>query len=129
MANAILTFPPEYQVAPVVSQDELEDLIVQVDPQMDQPESDSSLRSAAVQLRAAVEQLLLAYRQSIYLGEHGASLSPAQHCKLAETIAFGFQQAWAYAEAMPTVVTPALELFLKNMDIDGGESDACARYH
>lgn len=127
MANAILTFPPEYQVAPVVSQDELDDLIIQVEPEIeDRPEW--WLKATSGQLRAAVEKLLLAYRQSLYLAQHGASMLPAQHWLLAETIAANYRQAWAYAEAMPTVVTPALELFLANMDIED-EGNARARYH
>lgn len=127
MANAILTFPPEFQVAPVVSQNELEDLIVQVEPQIeDRP--DWWLKATAAQLRSAVEYLLLAYRQSLYLVEHGASMPPVQHWLLTETIAANYRQAWRYAEAMPTVVTPALELFVSNMDIEG-EGNTSARYH
>lgn len=53
---------------------------------------------------------------------------PAQHWLLAETIAANYRQAWGYAEAMPTVVKPALELFLANMDIEG-DGDASAQYH
>ena len=87
-----------------------------------------SLEATAAQLRAAVEKLLVAYRQSIYLAQHGAAMLPAQHWLLAESIAANFRQAWAYAEAMPTVVTPALELFLANMDIED-EGNVSAQYH
>ncbi len=126
MAMSII--PAQYDVPPVVSQDELEDLIIQVEPGIeDRP--DWWLRATAAQFRAAVEKLLLAYRQSIYLAQHGASMLPAQHWLLAETIAANYRQAWAYAEAMPNVVPPALELFLANMDIDGDGGDASARYH
>jgi len=125
MAMSII--PAEFSVPPVVSQDELEDLIIQIEPEIeDRP---YSLEATAAQLRAAVEKLLLAYRQSLYLTQHGAAMLPSQHWLLAETIAANFRQAWAYAEAMPTVVTPALELFLANMDIDGDGGDASARYH
>lgn len=124
MAMSII--PAEFSVPPVVSQDELEDLIIQIEPEIE--ERPYSLEATAAQLRAAVEKLLLAYRQSLYLTQHGASMLPAQHWLLAETIAANFRQAWAYAEAMPTVVTPALELFLANMDIEG-EGNASARYH
>lgn len=124
---AVSIIPAEFNVPPLVSQDELEDLIIQVEPEIeDRP---YSLEATAAQLRAAVEKLLLAYRQSIYLAQHGASMLPAQHWPLAETIAANYRQAWAYAEAMPTVVTPALELFMANMDIDGDGGDASARYH
>lgn len=124
MAMSII--PAAYSVPPVVSQDELEELIIQIEPEIeDRP---YSLEATAAQLRAAVEKLLVAYRQSLYLAQHGASMLPAQHWLLAETIAANFRQAWAYAEAMPTVVTPALELFLANMDIED-EGDASARYH
>ena len=124
MAMSII--PAEFSVPPVVSQDELEDLIIQIEPEIeDRP---YSLEATAAQLRAAVEKLLVAYRQSLYLAQHGASMLPAQHWLLAETIAANYRQAWAYAEAMPTVVTPALELFLANMDIED-EGDASARYH
>jgi hypothetical protein len=123
---AVSIIPAEFNVPPVVSQDELEDLIIQVEPEIeDRP---YSLEATAAQLRAAVEKLLLAYRQSIYLAQHGASMLPAQHWLLAETIAANYRQAWAYAEAMPNVVTPALELFLSNMDIED-EGNASARYH
>jgi len=126
MAMSII--PAQYDVPPVVSQDELEDLIIQVEPEIeDRP--DWWLRATAAQLRAAVEKLLQAYRQSLYFAQHGASMLPAQHWLLAETIAANYRQAWVYAEAMPTVVTPALELFMANMDIDGDGGDASARYH
>lgn len=125
MAMSII--PAEFSVPPVVSQDELEDLIIQIEPEIeDRP---YSLEATAAQLRAAVEKLLQAYRQSLYLAQHGASMLPAQHWLLAETIAANYRQAWAYAAAMPTVVTPALELFLANMDIEGDGGDASARYH
>lgn len=124
MAMSII--PAEFSVPPVVSQDELEDLIIQIEPEIeDRP---YSLEATAAQLRAAVEKLLVAYRQSLYLAQHGTSMLPAQHWLLAETIAANFRQAWAYAEAMPTVVTPALELFLANMDIED-EGNASAQYH
>lgn len=127
MANAILTFPPECQVAPVVPQDELDDLIIQIEPEIeDRPAW--WLKATAGQLRAAVEKLLLAYRQSIYLSRNGSSMPPARFWLLTETISANYRQAWAYAEAMPTVVAPALELFLENMDIEG-EGDTSARYH
>ena len=125
MAMSIL--PAQFDVPPAVSQDELEDLIIQVEPGIeDRP---YSLETTVGQLRAAVEKLLQAYRQSLYLAQHGASMLPAQHWLLAETIAANYRQAWAYAAAMPTVVTPALELFLANMDIEGDGGDASARYH
>lgn len=125
MAMSII--PAEFSVPPVVSQDELEDLIIQIEPEIeDRP---YSLEATAAQLRAAVEKLLVAYRQSLYLTQHGASMLPAQHWLLAETIAANYRQAWAYAAAMPTVVTPALELFLANMDIEGDGGDASAQYH
>lgn len=124
MAMSII--PAEFSVPPVVSQDELEDLIIQIEPEIeDRP---YSLEATAAQLRAAVEKLLVAYRQSLYLAQHGASMLPAQHWLLAESIAANFRQAWAYAEAMPTVVTPALELFLANMDIED-EGNVSAQYH
>lgn len=124
---AISILPAQYDVPPAVAQDELEDLIIQVEPAIeDRP--GWWLKATAGQLRAAVEKLLLAYRQSLYLAQHGASMLPGQHWLLAETIAANYRQAWAYAEAMPTVVTPALELFVSNMDIEG-EGDASARYH
>jgi hypothetical protein len=123
---AISIIPAEFSVPPVVSQDELEDLIIQIEPEIE--ERPYSLEATAAQLRAAVEKLLLAYRQSLYLAQHGATMLPAQHWLLAETIAANYRQAWAYAAAMPTVVTPALELFLANMDIEG-EGNASARYH
>lgn len=124
MAMSII--PAEFSVPPVVSQDELEDLIIQIEPEIeDRP---YSLEATAAQLRAAVEKLLVAYRQSLYMAQHGASMLPAQHWLLAESIAANFRQAWAYAEAMPTVVTPALELFLANMDIEG-EGNVSAQYH
>lgn len=124
MAMSII--PAEFSVPPVVSQDELEDLIIQIEPEIeDRP---YSLEATAAQLRAAVEKLLVAYRQSLYLAQHGTSMLPAQHWLLAETIAANFRQAWAYAEAMPTVVTPALELFLANMDIED-TGNASAQYH
>ncbi|HUX62229.1 hypothetical protein [Sulfuricella sp.] len=114
MANAIL--PEEYLVPPVVSQDELEDLIVQVDPDIeDRPYW--HLKASAAQLRDAVEKLLLGYRQSIFMAEHGASMLPAQLWLLAETISANYRQAWIYAESARTV-TPAFELFLANMDIE-----------
>lgn len=125
MAMSIL--PAQFDVPPAVSQDELEDLIIQIEPEIeDRP---YSLEATAAQLRAAVEKLLQAYRQSIYLAQHGATMLPAQHWLLAETIAANYRQAWAYAAAMPTVVTPALELFLANMDIEGDGGDASAQYH
>jgi hypothetical protein len=114
MANAIL--PEEYLVPPVVSQDELEDLIVQANPDIeDRPYW--HLRASAAQLRTAVEKLLLGYRQSIFMTENGASMLPAQLWLLAETISANYRQAWIYAEAACTV-TPAFELFLANMDIE-----------
>lgn len=128
MAMSII--PAEFSVPPAVSQNELEDLIIQVEPEIeDRP--NWWLKATAGQLRAAVEKLLLAYRQSLYLAQHGASMLPAQHWLWAETIAANYRQAWIYAEAMPSVVTPALELFLANMDIDEDEDegDASARYH
>lgn len=124
MAMSII--PAEFSVPPVVSQDELEDLIIQIEPEIEN--RPYSLEATAAQLRAAVEKLLVAYRQSLYLAQHGASMLPAQHWLLAESIAANFRQAWAYAEAMPTVVTPALELFLANMDIED-EGNVSAQYH
>lgn len=126
MAMSII--PAEFSVPPVVSQDELEDLIIQVEPEIEE-RPNWWLKATAGQLRAAVEKLLQGYRQSLYLARHGASMLPAQHWLLAETIAANYRQAWAYAAAMPTVVTPALELFLANMDIEGDGGDASARYH
>lgn len=124
MAMSII--PAEFSVPPVVSQDELEDLIIQIEPEIeDRP---YSLEATAAQLRAAVEKLLVAYRQSLYLTQHGATMLPAQHWLLAETIAANYRQAWAYAAAMPTVVTPALELFLANMDIED-DGNVSAQYH
>lgn len=125
MAMSII--PAQYDVPPVVSQDELEDLIIQIEPEIeDRP--DWWLKATAGQLRAAVEKMLLAYRQSLYLAEHGASMLPAQHWLLTEMIAANYRQAWGYAEAMPTVVAPAFELFLVNMDIED-EGNVSARYH
>lgn len=46
-------------------------------------------------------------------------MPPARFWLLTETISANYRQAWAYAEAMPTVVAPALELFMANMDIEG----------
>ncbi|MGE4449103.1 MAG: hypothetical protein AB7E15_12495 [Azospira sp.] len=125
MAMRILS--AQYDVPPAVAQAELEDLIIQVEPEIEE-RPEWWLKATAGQLRAAVEQLLLAYRQSLYLVKHGASMLPAQHWLLAETIAANYRQAWGYAEAMPTVVKPALELFLANMDIEG-DGDASAQYH
>ncbi len=115
MAFSIL--PPDYKVPPMVSQNELEDLIVQVSPDIeDQPYS--HLEAMAAQLRCAVENMLVAYRQSIFLSEHGATMLPAQHWQLAETIASNYRLAWNFAETRHTV-TRAFDLFLENMDIEG----------
>lgn len=114
MATAIL--PDEYLVPPLVSQDELEDLIFQVDPDIeDRP--DWHLKATSAQLRTAVERLLLGYRQSIYMTEHGASMLPPAQWLLSESISDNYRQAWIYAKSMRTVA-PAFDLFLANMDIE-----------
>ncbi|GEM_PF-2887199 len=124
MAMAIL--PAEYQIPPEVSDPLLEDLIVSVDPGIeDLP--DGALRATTAQLRAAVEKMLLGYLQSIFLTKNGASMLPAQHWSIAETIAANYRQAWAHAGVMPTV-RQAFELFMANMDIEG-ERNSGTRYH
>ena len=112
MAINIVT--PDYQVAPLVSQYELEDLIVQADPDIEE----RPMEAMTAQLRSAVEKLLIAYRQSIFMSEHGATMLPAQHWQLAEMIAANYRQAWVFAETARTV-TRAFNLFLENMDIEG----------
>lgn len=114
MATAIL--PEEYLVPPIVSQDELEDLIIQVDPDIEERPY-WYLKATSAQLRAAVEKLLLGYRQSIFMADHGASMQPIHLWLLAETISANYRQAWIYAEAARSV-TPAFELFMANMDIE-----------
>jgi hypothetical protein len=115
MATNIL--PPDYQVSPIVSQDELEDLIVQVAPNIEE-QPYSHMEAMTAQLRSAVEKLLVAYRQSIFLSEHGTTMLPAQHWQLAETIAANYRLAWKFAGTGRTV-TRAFDLFLANMDIEG----------
>ena len=80
MAMSII--PAEFSVPPVVSQDELEDLIIQVEPEIEE-RPNWWLKATAGQLRAAFEKLLQGYRQSLYLARHGASMLPAQHWLLA----------------------------------------------
>ena len=114
---AVSILPVEYEVPPYVADAELEDLVLQVLPELeDRPAWD--LRACTAQLRSAVEKLLLGYRQSLFMAEHGASMLPPQQWLLSETIADNFRWAWRYAEALPAL-TPAFELFLANMDVDG----------
>lgn len=114
MAIAIL--PEDYLVPPIVSQDELEGLIVQIKPDIEELPY-WYLKATAAQLRAAVENLLLGYRQSIFMSRHVSLMLPPQQWLLSETIAANYRQAWKFAEAMPTVAL-AFELFLDNMDIE-----------
>lgn len=122
---ALQILPAEYQTPPNVAQNELEDLILQVEPAIeDRP--DYYLKATA-QLRAAVEALLLAYRQSVFLSTHRATLLPADRALLQDSVTTNYDQAWTIARAMRSV-GPAFELFITNMNIEE-ESDFSARLH
>lgn len=114
MATSILPVTLEY--SPEISQLELEGLIVEVNPKIE--DKDQLVDMRVSELRSAVEQFLIAYKQSVYFSEHINDFSPAQQMEIIENIHTYQAQAKQYA-AKRKDVKAAFSLFIANMDIEG----------
>lgn len=113
-----------------ISQNELEDLIFQADPGLEEVllQSDDDLACLTGMLRTAVEHALLAYHQSHYLVCHAQSLELTRRLEVSESIAQHYRQATAIA-ASKTLET-ALALFLRNVELAEEDDHAPAhQYH
>lgn len=114
MATNIL--PIEYQTPPLFPHDEVEDLIMQAFPGIeDHPKF--LLKNSTSQLQRAIDKALTAYRQSIYLAEHADTLLPLEQWQVSEMVSENYRAAFHAAEASRTVAR-AFHLFLQRMDIE-----------
>lgn len=118
---AIRILPVTLEYSPEISQLELEGLIVEVNPRIEDKEQLVDLRVS--ELRSAVEQFLIAYRQSVYFSEHVNDFSPAQQMEIIENIHTYQVQANKFA-AKRKDVKAAFSLFIANMDIEGNTSQS-----
>jgi hypothetical protein len=124
MATNIL--PVEFQSSPKVPEIELEDLLIQADPRLED-DSPTHLQNLTAQLRDAIEPMLLAYRQSIYLGRVAQSIGPKEQWELSEIISSNYRQAFQRAAA-PKSVGIAFQLFIQNMRTEE-DDQICATMH
>lgn len=125
MATAILALPAAYLALPHVSQPELEDLIVQANPMIEE-EPDAELQALTALLRSAVEPALVAYRQSHYLNSHPNQLSTFEQYQIADNIAEHYEAAFKKAAGSKTVAAAFFQ-FLRNMLIE--EEENAPRQH
>lgn len=102
-------------VTPLVSQHELEDLLIQAHPVLD--DEDDVPSHLTDQLRGAVESMLLAYRQSIYLGRVSESIGPYEQRTLSELISSNYRLAFDRASSCKPV-EKAFHLFIQNMQTE-----------
>lgn len=116
MATNIL--PVELHSAPTVPDLEMEDLLIQADPALEDGKADH-LHELIAQLRDAIEPMLLAYRQTIYLSRsiQIQSFGPHEQWVLSEHISSNYRCAFTRA-AKSKVLEKAFHLFMQNMQID-----------
>ncbi len=114
MATNIL--PVELHSAPKVPDLELEDLLIQADPALEDGKA-AHLHELIAQLRDAIEPMLLAYRQTIYLSHSVQSFGPHEQWILSEHISSNYRCAFNRA-ASSKVLEKAFHLFIQNMQID-----------
>jgi len=114
MATNIL--PVELRSPPKVPDLELEDLLIQSDSALED-EAPEHLQKLTIQLRDAIEPMLLAYRQAIYLSRSIQSLEPHDQWVLSEHISSNYRCAFNRA-ASSKVLERAFHLFMQNMQID-----------
>lgn len=114
MATNIL--PAELHSAPKVPDLELEDLLIQADPALEDGTADH-LQELIAQLRDVIEPMLLAYRQAIYLSRSIQSFKPHDQWVLSEHISSNYRCAFNRA-ASSKVLQRAFHLFMQNMQID-----------
>lgn len=114
MATNIL--PAELHSAPKVPDLELEDLLIQADPALEDGTAEH-LQELIAQLRDAIEPMLLAYRQAIYLSRSIHSFEPHEQWVLSEHISSNYRCAFNRA-ATSMVLERAFHLFMQNMQID-----------
>lgn len=116
---AINILPVELQSVPKVPELELEDLLIQADPSIEDVwlYTPTHLQELTAQLRAAVEPMLLAYSQTIYLSHAVQCLGPHEQWVLSEHISSNYRLAFNRA-ANSKVIEKAFHLFMQNMKIE-----------
>lgn len=124
---AINILPVELQSAPHVPDLELEDLLIQADPPLED-ETPDRLQELTAQLRGAVEPMLLAYRQTIYLSRSIHSFGPHEQWVLSEHISSNYRCAFNRA-ASSKVLEKAFHLFMQNMQIEEDNSHESPTVH
>lgn len=127
---AINILPVEFQSAPKVPELELEDLLIQADPSIEDVwlYKPTHLQELTAQLRDAVEPMLLAYSQTIYLSHAVQSLGPNEQRVLSEHISSNYRLAFNRA-ANSKVIEKAFHLFMQNMKIEEDEGHDSPTMH
>lgn len=125
MATNIL--PAEFQSAPYVPDLELEDLLIQAEPTLEDEMTDR-LQNLTAQLREAIEPMLLAYRQAIHLSRSIQSFGPHEQWVLSEHISSNYRCAFNRA-ASSKVLEKAFHLFMQNMQIEEDNSHESPTVH